>query len=86
VIERIFCAVFGHNYVVERVLNKSSRKVGCTRCNRKWAMNDPTRAFVPWDDEFEEFYAPGGILHNAEMAGSRNDDSADRFVKTDGEN
>ena len=64
-IERIICAIFGHHYIVERKLNECARKVGCTRCNRHWAMHDPTRSFVPWNGEFEEFYKPGGIMDNA---------------------
>ena len=60
--ERFLCAVFRHRFVVERVLNERSRKVGCTRCGRAWAMHDPTKTFVPWDSEFEELYAPGGLL------------------------
>ncbi len=64
-IERLLCAVLGHRYVVERVLNHGARKVGCTRCNSHWAMHDGTRSFVRWDGEFEEFYAPGGILAQA---------------------
>ena len=59
---RCICAVIGHRYVVERVLNYGARKVGCTRCNCHWAMHDGTRSFVPWDGEFEELYAPGGSL------------------------
>ena len=61
--ERILCAIFGHRYVVERVLNDRARKVGCTRCDRKWAMHDPTQTFEPWDSEFEELYGPGGLLY-----------------------
>lgn len=64
-LERLICAAFGHRYVVERVLNHGARKVGCTRCCKHWAMHDGTRSFVPWDGEFEEFYAPGGILAQA---------------------
>ncbi len=60
--ERLLCAVLGHRYVVERVLNDRARKVGCTRCSCKWAMHDPTRVFVPWDSDFEELYGPGGLL------------------------
>ena len=60
--ERILCAVFRHRFVVERVLNERTRKIGCTRCNRKWAMHDPTKTFVPWDDDLEALYAPGGLL------------------------
>ena len=61
--ERLLCAVLGHRFVVERQLNPRTRKVGCTRCQRKWAMHDPTRTFVPWDSEFESLYAPDGLLH-----------------------
>ena len=60
--ERLLCAVLGHRYVVERVLNHGARKVGCTRCGRHWAMHDGTLSFVAWDGEFEALYAPGGIL------------------------
>ena len=61
-VKRLMCAAFGHNYVVERVLNHGARKVGCTRCGKHWAMHDETRSFVPWDGDFEAMYAPGGIL------------------------
>jgi hypothetical protein len=62
VLERLLCAIFGHRYVVERTLNYGARKVGCTHCHMYWAMHDWTRSFVPWDGDFEEIYAPGGIL------------------------
>lgn len=61
-LERLLCAVLGHRYVVERVMNHGARKVGCTLCDRHWAMHDGTRSFVQWDGEFEALYAPGGIL------------------------
>ncbi len=61
--ERILCAVFGHKYVVLRVLNKGSRQVGCTRCKSKWGMHDATMAFVPWDEELEQMYSSTGILN-----------------------
>ena len=60
--ERIICAIFGHEYMVEKRFNEATRKVGCTRCNRKWGMNDNVRAFIPWDSELEELYKPGGLL------------------------
>ena len=63
--EKLLCAVLGHRYVVERVLNHGARKVGCTRCGRHWAMHDGTRSFVEWDGEFEALYAPDGILAEA---------------------
>ena len=62
IIRRVICAILGHNYIVERVLNHGARKIGCTRCKNHWAMHDETRSFVEWDGEFEEFYAPDGIL------------------------
>ena len=58
----MICKIFGHKYVVERVLNEGARKLGCTRCNRKWAMHDATKSLVDWDGEFEEMYSPNGIL------------------------
>ena len=64
-LERLICAVFGHRYVVERVLNHGARKVGCTRCGKHWAMHDGTRSLVQWDGEFEAMYAPGGLLSEA---------------------
>ena len=64
-LERFICAVLGHRYVVERVLNHGARKVGCARCGEHWAMHDGTRSFVPWDGELEALYAPGGILAEA---------------------
>lgn len=56
IIVRVLCALLGHKYVVTRKFNLSARQVGCTRCNRLWAMDDRTRSFVEWDGEFEEMY------------------------------
>jgi len=55
-IERLMCALFGHKYVTQLTFSPTSRKVGCTRCEREWAMNDSVRAFVDWSGEFEELY------------------------------
>jgi hypothetical protein len=66
--ERLMCAIFGHRYVVERVLNERARKVGCTRCNQHWGMHDPTRSFVPWDGEFDALYAKGGPLESLDQS------------------
>ena len=63
-LEKLMCAVFGHKYVVEREF-VGARKVGCTRCGRKWGMHDGTRSFVPWDGELEAFYSHGGVLEQA---------------------
>jgi hypothetical protein len=55
-IERVICAVLGHNYMVERFINPRTRKVGCTRCHRHWAMHDATQTFIEWDSEFDALY------------------------------
>lgn len=54
-IERLLCALLGHRYVVEIEFG-TSRKVGCTRCDKHWGMHDATRSFIPWDGELEEMY------------------------------
>jgi hypothetical protein len=77
-IERLMCALFGHKYVVLLTFSPTSRKVGCTRCDREWAMNDSVRAFVDWSGEFEELYKSNGqwpVLTDEEI---RNE--ADRHV------
>lgn len=56
IFHKVVCALRGHKYVIERVFGPYTRKVGCTRCDRKWAMNDDVKAFLPWDDDFERFY------------------------------
>lgn len=61
-LERLLCTVLKHKYIVERELNYGARKVACTRCGKRWAMHDGTRSFLEWDSDFEELYAPGGIL------------------------
>jgi hypothetical protein len=60
--KHLLCLVLGHKYKVDRVLPHRSRKVGCSRCACKWAMNDATRSFLPWDAEFEHVYSPSGPL------------------------
>jgi hypothetical protein len=59
---RLMCLLFDHNYRVVRRMNSRTRKVGCDRCGRCWAMHDPTRSFVEWSPEFEELYGPDEIL------------------------
>jgi len=56
-LERLICALTRHRYAVERQLSDTSRKIGCTRCGRSWAMNDDVRTLVPWDSDFDRLYA-----------------------------
>lgn len=67
--ERLKCLLLGHKYRVQRRMHPGARKVGCERCRRAWGMHDATRSFVPWDDEFEAMYAPGGSLDPAHYKG-----------------
>lgn len=62
IMRQAMCAVFGHQYALERALGYGARKVCCTRCGKHWAMHDDTRSFLPWDEDFELLYAPGGLL------------------------
>lgn len=89
-LKRLICAVIGHQYRVLRRMNPGARKVGCDRCCGAWAMHDATRAFLPWDDEFESFYAPDGILAQvsrnppSNVRRNRRDAASSRRVRVDG--
>ena len=72
-VRRLVCAVASHEWRVVRKMNPGSRKVACDRCGGCWAMHDPTQTLVPWDDEFEAMYAPGGPLDPATDPRWRND-------------
>lgn len=75
----ISCKLVGHQYRVLRRMNTGARKVGCDRCGAVWGMHDQTRSFVPWDDELEAMYAPGGLLdpNHYSLAGNSDKDKGD---------
>lgn len=56
VVKRLFCAVLGHKYVVLRRFSITARQVGCSRCDRKWGMHDPTYSLIPWDKDLENLH------------------------------
>lgn len=58
------CSVIGCQYRVVRRMNADARKVACSRCRRAWAMHDPTRSFLPWNSDFESYYAKEGPLNH----------------------
>ena len=68
-LERLKCLLLGHKFRVLRRMNPGARQVGCDRCRERWGMHDTTRAFVPWDDQLEATYAPGGPLDPAHYKG-----------------
>ena len=53
----LICAFTRHRYVLEKRLSRTSRKIGCTRCGKQWAMNDDCQILLPWDEDFEQVYA-----------------------------
>lgn len=67
--ERLKCWLFGHQYRVLRIMNPGARKLGCNRCDTKWAMHDRTCTVVEWDTQIESMYAPGGPLDPATYKG-----------------
>jgi hypothetical protein len=60
--KKIRCYLFGHDYHILRRINPGTRKLGCRRCGECFAMHDTTRSLIPWDQELEDIYAPGGPL------------------------
>ena len=65
----LICALRGHKYHVIKHMNPGARKIGCIRCGKAWAMHDGTRSLIPWDEELEALYAPGGPLHTSKEGG-----------------
>lgn len=57
----ILCMLFGHKYRLAQELTPYSRRIGCTRCGRAFAMNDDCRALVDWGSEFHRMYESHGI-------------------------
>ncbi len=51
--EKITCTLLGHKYHVTQKFSKTERRVGCTRCNKDWSMNDAIGSLLDWDGEFE---------------------------------
>jgi len=53
---RFHCWLMGHSLYVVQEFQPRSRRVGCTRCKREWAMHDHLQAFLPWGPGFEDLY------------------------------
>lgn len=60
----LICAIRGHKFIIERILNTHTRKIGCLRCEKHWAMHDPTKTVIEWDLELENMYRQGGPLES----------------------
>jgi hypothetical protein len=45
-----------HDLYVIQEFTYYSRRVGCSKCNKTWGMNDQVHAFLSWDTELEELY------------------------------
>ena len=51
---KFICWIFGHKYFVIKEFNKTTRKLGCRRCGRRFGMNDYVKSLLDWDGELEE--------------------------------
>ena len=62
----LICFLFGHRYYTTQLLTEWSRRLSCHRCNQMFAMNDDSKALVPWDAEFHRLYESHGtkIIYN----------------------
>ena len=45
-----------HHFVSRKRLSRQSEQITCS-CGRKYAMNHDVRAFLPWDEDFDQLYA-----------------------------
>lgn len=45
------CKIGEHDWYVHKEINRGTRLVWCQRCDKKWAMNDPTRAMIRYDND-----------------------------------
>jgi hypothetical protein len=59
--KELWCLIFGHEYKLAQELQPWSRRVGCTRCHRSFAMNDDAQSLVPWDADFHYMYEKHGV-------------------------
>ena len=62
IVRWLSCKVRGHAYFITRRFGYGERKIACARCAECWAMDDKTKSLLPWDDDFEAMYSPGGSL------------------------
>jgi hypothetical protein len=62
---RLFCAIFSHDYEVWQKFSPRSRRLICRRCCGDWGMNDDARAIIPWSTELQGMYESFGYpVHN----------------------
>lgn len=45
-----------HHWVIEKQLSGAGRKLTCS-CGRQYAVHDGMGVILPWDSDFEKFYA-----------------------------
>jgi hypothetical protein len=54
---RFWCAILGHTIDIVQEFSPVARKIYCDRCKCYFAMHDEYRAFVEWDEDFEDLYS-----------------------------
>ncbi|HFL3398939.1 TPA: hypothetical protein ACG3NN_002843 [Legionella pneumophila] len=61
-IAKIKCLFGYHAFYTIKELTLWSRKIGCKRCNKQYAMHDDLKIILPWDEDFERLYKELGVL------------------------
>jgi hypothetical protein len=58
----LHCNLFGHAYSIKQRFPDGSKKLSCSRCKKEYGLHPGTQSIVPWDEELETLYQPGGLL------------------------
>jgi len=61
IIRKIWCCIFGHNFLVAQHLTVYSRRIYCKCCKDSYGMNDDTRTLILWSPDFHRMYESHGI-------------------------
>lgn len=56
VLRQLVCNITGHRFVVTQEFHGNTRRMGCTRCRRSWAMHDEFKLLLPWCRDFHDLY------------------------------
>jgi len=54
--KKLICEIFGHKYKMYRRITPSIREIYCSRCNKKFAMNDREKCILPLDGELIDLH------------------------------
>lgn len=60
-LNELLCLLTGHKYRVAQELTDHSRRLGCTRCGKAFAMSDDVQCVNHWDAAYHRMYESHGI-------------------------